>query len=255
MSGPAPSSPVKSALRTLDILELLAEQPRPLTAQEISVTLGIPVSSLSYLLATLVERAYLERTRRHYRLGPAIDRFRRGDGESGLAERVAPIVRAITRDLNETAAFFVLHDFEIEAVAREIGEQTLRYTFEIGQRAPLHAFAAGKALLATMSPDQLDRYFAKVERKAFTPRTLHEEKALREMIDLVRREGIARTREEHTPGIAGIGRAAIVDGKALGAFSIAMPLARFDRSMEQRAVRLLNRAVNILQGDRGRVPT
>ena len=250
MTSLGPSSPVKSALRTLDILELLAEQPRPLSAQEISVTLGIPVSSLSYLLSTLVDRGYLERTRRHYSLGPSIDRFRRDDAEPSLGDRAAPIVRAITRELNETAAFFVLRGFEIEAVAREIGEQALRYTFEVGQRAPLHAFAAGKALLATMSEAELDRYFATVERTAFTPGTIREETALRQSLETIRQEGIARTREEHTPGIAGIGRAAIVDGKALGAFSIAMPLARLDRATEQRAIKLLNQAVGILEGGR-----
>lgn len=252
MSGQTPSAPVKSALRTLDILELLAEPSRALTAQEISVTLGIPVSSLSYLLSTLVERGYLERSRRHYTLGPAIQRFVRRDGAPSLAERVSPILRAITRELNETAAFFVLRDFEIEAVACEIGEQALRYSFEVGQRAPLHAFSAGKALLATMPPSQLDHYFRTVERKAFTARTVHAEGDLRKLLDGVRRDGIARTREEHTPGIAGIARAAIVDGEPLGAFSIAMPLARFDAAMERRAIRLLDRSVGLLQGDRSR---
>src|SRR5688572_15495176 len=75
MATLSPSTPVKSALRTLDILELLAQQARPMTAQEIAVTLGIPVSSLSYLLSTLVERGYLDRARREYRLGPAVARL------------------------------------------------------------------------------------------------------------------------------------------------------------------------------------
>ena len=55
------SSQVKSATRTLDIIEYVAAHSRPLVAQEIAVALGIPVSSLSYLLATLVERGYLAR--------------------------------------------------------------------------------------------------------------------------------------------------------------------------------------------------
>ena len=35
MASLSPTAPVKSALRTLDILELVAQQTRPLTAQEI----------------------------------------------------------------------------------------------------------------------------------------------------------------------------------------------------------------------------
>ena len=50
------SSQVKSATRTLDIIEYIVAHDRPLVAQEIAVALGIPVSSLSYLLGTLVDR-------------------------------------------------------------------------------------------------------------------------------------------------------------------------------------------------------
>jgi len=247
MPALAPSTPVKSALRTLDILELLAQQARAMTAQEIAMTLGIPVSSLSYLLSTLVDRGYLDRSKREYRLGPAIARLSRSGAGPSLAERVAPIVRALTRELNETAGFFVLRDYEIEAVAREIGLHALRYTIEIGQRAPLHAFAAGKALLATMTDKQLARYFRTVERRVFTPQTIHEEAPLRQEIEKIRRDGFARTFEEHTPGITGMARAVVVDGETLGAFSIAMPLARCDAAKEKEAMRLLNRAVGLLE--------
>ena len=65
-----PSSQVKSATRTLDIIEYVVAHPRPLVAQEIATALGIPVSSLSYLLATLVERNYLVREGRRYSPGP-----------------------------------------------------------------------------------------------------------------------------------------------------------------------------------------
>ena len=55
MTSQIASAPVKSAMRTLDILELAAGRSGPVTAHEIAITLGIPVSSLSYLLSTLVE--------------------------------------------------------------------------------------------------------------------------------------------------------------------------------------------------------
>ena len=47
------SASVKSATRTLDIIEYVVSRSRPLIAQEIAAALAIPVSSLSYLLATL----------------------------------------------------------------------------------------------------------------------------------------------------------------------------------------------------------
>jgi IclR family transcriptional regulator, acetate operon repressor len=244
--GPTPN--VKSAMRTLDILELLARQRRPMAAHEISATLGIPVSSLSYLLSTLAERDYLAREQRHYRLGPAVSRFHPGEAEPDLAERAAPIVKALTRELNETAGFFVPRGFEVEAVASEIGQQALRYSLDVGRFAPMHAFAAGKALLAALPEKTLKLYFKTVEREAFTPSTLTGEAELRRALDDIRRTGIARTRDEHTPGIAGTARAALIDGKAVGAFSVAIPVSRLTPQTERRIENLLARAVSLLAG-------
>src|SRR6188508_2751705 len=71
----AVSSQVKSATRTLDIIEYVVAHDRPLVAQEIAIALGIPVSSLSYLLGTLVERGYLARDGRRYSAGPGLQRL------------------------------------------------------------------------------------------------------------------------------------------------------------------------------------
>src|SRR5437764_2390224 len=89
------ASQVKSATRTLDIIEYVVAHGRPLVAQEIAVALGIPVSSLSYLLATLVERGYLVRDGRRYSGGPGLERLHARRGGPSLAERAAPLVRSI----------------------------------------------------------------------------------------------------------------------------------------------------------------
>jgi len=243
---------VKSAMRTLDILEFLSAQGRPMAAHELATALAIPISSLSYLLATLLERGYLARSGRLYAPGPALARLQPGAALPSLAERVAPIVRSLRKQLNETAGFFVGHADSVEALVSEIGMHALRYTIDVGQRAPLHAFSSGKALLATWSDAELDRYLAETKREAFTPNTIVGAAPLRAEIEEIRRTGIARTREEHTPGIMGVGRAAIVGGVALGAFSIAMPLARFSPDVEKKAIDLLVRATDLLsQGGEG----
>lgn len=243
----AEASPtVKSAMRTLDILEFVVRQSRPLAAHEIAAALAIPVSSLAYLLSTLCERGYLERSGRSYSPGPGLARLHPLSAEPTLAERVAPLVRTIRIQLNETAGFFIRRGFEIETLASETGLHALRYTLEIGQRAPLHSFAAGKALLATMSEVELDDYLRAVPRLAFTAYTLAEADALRAEIAAIRTSGIARTQEEHAPGIIGIGRAAISGGGALGAFSVAIPIARFNEDVEARAIKLLCRSAELL---------
>ena len=142
------SSQVKSATRTLDIIEYVAAHSRPLVAQEIAVALGIPVSSLSYLLATLVERGYLAREGRRYSAGPGLERLQAKSGRPSLAERVAPLVRTIRVQLNETTSFWIRSGWDVEAIVTEAGEQALRYSVAAGQRL----FRIVKIALSRVSP-------------------------------------------------------------------------------------------------------
>jgi IclR family acetate operon transcriptional repressor len=236
-------------MRTLDILELVAGQGRSMAAHEIATALAIPVSSLAYLLTTLVERHYLTRTDRRYAPGPALHRLAPSENGPSLIERATPLVRSLRVQLNETASFFVRRGFEIEAVVTETGVHALRYSLEIGQRAPLHSFSAGKAILATFDEPAFEAYLATAPRKRLTANTLVDADALRAEIAVVRQTGIARNREEHTLGIVGIGCAVLGDGLAIGALSLAIPAARFNPTVEARAIALLTRSAALLAHD------
>jgi len=246
-SSPLQSSQVKSATRTLDIIEYVVAHDRPLVAHEIAVALGIPVSSLSYLLATLVERGYLAREGRRYSAGPGLERLQARSGGLALAERAAPLVRALRVQLNETASFFIRSEWDVEVIVTETGEHSLRYSLETGQRLPMHALASGKALLAALPDDELDRYFAESVRERFTPATITTEKALRAEIERIRRTGIATIEEEYSLGIRGIGRVVTIGGEAVGALSVAIPSARWTDIVRERAAELLSRTAEMLE--------
>jgi IclR family acetate operon transcriptional repressor len=247
VNAPAASNPVKSALRTLDVIEFVVAHRQGAVAQEIAAALGIPVSSLSYLLATLTDREYLSREGRRYLPGPGLERLRAPAETLSLADRAAPLVRALKGELNETASFMVREGWETEALVTEAGDHALRYAVEPGMRRPMHALASGKVLLATLSPDQLDRYFAESSRGKLTDRTRAAEADLRADLDEIRRTGFCIAREEATPGIVGTGIAVVRDGAALGSFSVAIPVVRFDSALEARTMAALRRAADALR--------
>ena len=242
METKAESSSVKSATRTLDILEYVVSAGRPVSAAEIALSLAIPVSSLSYLLGTLVERGYLLRNGRLHSPGPALARLNPAPEGPPLKDRVYPIIRSVSRQLNETVSFFVRHGFEMEAIAGEVAPQALRYTIEVGRLVPLHAFAAGKAILAALDEGELAAYLASADRAAFTPQTRTAEADLRRELAEIARTGIARTAEEFTPGIIGIGHAVRTSEGLIGAISVAIPVARATPELEARAGNLLTQA-------------
>ena len=241
------SSQVKSATRTLDIIEYIVAHDRPLVAQEIAVALGIPVSSLSYLLGTLVDRGYLAREGRRYSAGPGLERLQARTHGFTLAERAAPLVRALRVQLNETASFWVRSEWTVEAIVTESSEQALRYSVSAGERLPMHALASGKALLAALPDEELDRYFAEAERARFTPSTVTGEKALRRELAEVRKRGYALTDEEYSLGIRGIGRVVTIGGEPVGSLSLGIPKARFDEALLRRATDLLARTAALLE--------
>jgi len=246
-SNPAQSSQVKSATRTLDIIEYVVAHPRPLVAQEIATALGIPVSSLSYLLATLVDRNYLVREGRRYSPGPGLQKLQMHAEAYTLADRAAPLVRTLRVQLNETTSFFVREGWEVEALVTESSEQALRYAVPTGNRLPVHALASGKALLAKLSDAELDRYFAETDRIRFTPQTVTAEKALRKEIAQIRQTGFSFTDEEFSLGIIGIGRAVTMGGEPVGALSVAIPTVRCDEATRARIMDLLERTAALLE--------
>lgn len=245
-AAPSPTT-VKSAMRTLDIIEFVVAHAQGVVAQDIAGALAIPVSSLSYLLATLVERDYLRREGRRYLPGPGLERLRAPVGEVPLAERVAPIVRALRSELNETSSFLLRRGWEAEALVTEASDHALRYAIDPGARRPLHAFAAGKAMLSMLDEDELAHYFAKAEREQLTPHTRTSEADLRADIARIQAEGVCVAREEATAGISGVAVPVWIDGKPAGAFSVAVPVVRFDAALEARTKALLLRSAEALR--------
>jgi IclR family acetate operon transcriptional repressor len=252
MNGSTPST-VKSAMRTIDIIEYVVARPTGVVAQEIAAGLAIPVSSLSYLLATLVERDYLARDGRRYLPGGALERLASPRIGLSLADKVRPLVKSLRLQLNETASFFVRDGWQLEAIVTETAEQSLRYSISVGTRSPIHCLAAGKALLAALPDAELDGYFTQAALPAFTPSSITDTERLRAELAEVRATGIGRTREEYTPGICGLGMAVIAGGVAIGAFAVAIPMPRFSAELEARAIARLAQAVALFTAAEGPV--
>ena len=246
MSASLPAPPVKSALRTLDVIEFVVAHRQGVVAQEIAGALGIPVSSLSYLLTTLADRGYLVREGRRYLPGPGLDRLRVAPEALPLPDRVAPLVRALKGELNETAAFMVQRGWEVESLVTEASDQALRYAVDPGTRRPLHALAAGKVILAAMDQAERARYFAETTRAVFTAHTRTSEADLLADIARITAEGMAVAREEATVGIVGNAVPARIDGRFVGVFSVAVPAVRFDAALEARVRQALLRAAGAL---------
>jgi DNA-binding IclR family transcriptional regulator len=227
-------APVKSADRTFDILEYVADAAEPPSFSQLLAGLGIPRSSLFHLLRNLLVRGYLEQD-------ADTERYRLGDRVRTLAERlkapplstlVLPSLRQLSGELNETSGFYVPAGDTVEAIASATSGQALAYTMKVGERAPLYAVSGGKIALAHLPPEELAAYFKRVSFDAITPKTLRSRQRLRNEVAAAQRDGFAYSREEFTPGIVGIAVAVAHEERFFGALNLAVPTARFTTERE-----------------------
>ncbi len=250
MDPTEPRTAVKSADRVLDLFELLARWARPLSHTELADHLGIPKSSLTQLLQTLVARGYLAFApgTRNYQLGPSLMALARQQSATrDLVALAKPILEDLTGVCRESSALNVLRGNESVVVATVLGPQRLVSHMREGDAAPLYATSGGKALLAFMPAGMQDEYLAQVRFQRFLPATLNSVTDVRKEIAAVRERGVAFVREEFTEGISGVAvpirhPGSFVDAPPLASLNVALPTVRFSASVRDAIVAELERA-------------
>lgn len=248
---PAELGSVKSAMRVLDLFEYLRRWNAAQTHTQIAAQLGIPKSSLTQLLKTLVNRGYLEYDPigKGYFLGPAVVALGQRSAETrDLVEVAENVLAEIARTTSETCALNVLKGDHSEVMATANGTHRLHYSMRVGDMAPLYATSGGKALLAYLPDEMRQDYLSRVHFEAITPRTIGSVAALDNEIAEIRRGGVAFVTEEFTPGIAGMALPILSrSGFPLAAINIALPVARYDAELKQRCLTALETAVKLIR--------
>ncbi|GGD69531.1 IclR family transcriptional regulator [Microbacterium murale] len=245
----APTS-VKSALRTVELLELLASSPRPMSLAEVHRELPYPKSSLLVLLRTLVGRGWLQ-------FEPGAGRYSIGlrallAGSSYLerdlvAQFSGPLLRRLGEELDETVHVARLDGSDVIYLASRESTHHLRSTSRVGRRLPANACSLGKALLSARSDDVVDALLPK-ELESRTPHTLADRPSLFADLAKTRERGWAREIGENTPGLACVAVAIPHGGSAVDAISCSIPIEKFDPEVEARVVSALRATAAELSG-------
>lgn len=240
------SGDVKSALRVIDVLDLLGRRHGERTHNQIAEELNIPKSSLTQILQTLVRHEYLsfDAQTRAYALGPAIDTLSAGARTTkDLVSVSAPVLQWLTEQTSESSALNFMASDELEVVATQMSPQRVLAHMRLGDRAPLHATSGGQVLLAFLSKDQQDAYLERVRFEKFARNTLMSVGEVREKLALIRDKGFAVVNEEFTPDVAGISRP-IFDAHdfPIASIGITVPVSRFNETFMNEANAKVERA-------------
>jgi IclR family acetate operon transcriptional repressor len=103
----------------------------------------------------------------------------------------------------------------------------------VGNRTPLHATGAGKALLANLPATRRDALLERLDLRGYTARTIVDRATLRRTLDEVREKGYAVDDEEYDEGVRCVAVAVLVrenpTGGPVAALSISAPASRLTR--------------------------
>lgn len=155
------SASVPAAVRTLEIFEAFALAKRPLSLSEIAKLANLPLSSCHSLLRTLEAKGYLYflEDREAYPTRRMLDLVTEVGQHDPIATRLAPALRALREVTQETVVLGVLQGDSVTYLLTLDGPRMVRLaTHTVGYHRPAHLSAIGRAILAQMSPEELNAW-------------------------------------------------------------------------------------------------
>ncbi len=237
------ATPVKSALRVLELLEFFAEWRRPASVKEIAQSLGFPQSSTSVLLKSLRESGYFDHDPRTGMYAPNV-RLSLATGwiEEQLYSEQS-LLRMMERVLAETGHTVMIGTRQgVHVRYLHVLQATRAGSFQSksGLLRPLFRSATGKMLLTTLP----EREIARLLRLA---NAQEKDSSLQVDIDLAlteRRqallEGYAISQGTSVPGAAAM--AVLLPGSDPMTLSLGGPIAEINRE-KNSLLEALRRAI------------
>lgn len=155
----APSYPISSVDNALRLLQLFSRR-EPVRVSDAARELGVADSTAHRLMQMLRYHDYVRQDNRSkaYLPGPELVRI-------GLAVVASSDLRSVARtwierlvsEIEETVHLVELQGADVVFLDSVETQRSLRIGARTGQRLPAHVTAAGKVLLAALSPAEIDR--------------------------------------------------------------------------------------------------
>ncbi len=238
---PVGTGPVKSALRTVELLEYFAGHRGLHSLAELQHRLGYPKSSLYMLLRTLTDLGWVETDSTGTLYGIGLRALLVGtsyiDGDHIVAA-ARDTLDWLAGSTTETAHLARLDGTDVVYLSTRESQHYLRPMSRVGRRLPAHTTSLGKALLAERTEEEV-RAILPADLAALTPHTLVDHDALAEDLARTRERGYAVDHEENVLGVRCFGVALRYQRPARDAVSCSVPVARLTPGRDQQIVTAL----------------
>jgi len=238
-----PDNPIKTVIKTMEVLNRFAFVKQQWGPRELSKELRISKSSAQRILSTLCEQEYLTLTEtkgkyaisyKLWRICAAVER------NHEFKKVVEKILVEYVKALNETMYLFTYSEnhviFEVEVKC----SHELRYHLELGTPQSLYVGAASKLAMA---------YFPKNKSNKLIQKVLKENKltsnALISKINVTKEKGYSITKSERVRGVVGIAAPIFDENRNLwGGALLTIPEVRYNNKKENAMGKLVIECAN-----------
>jgi IclR family transcriptional regulator, acetate operon repressor len=229
---------VQSLERAFGLIESIADHGGRMGLSQLAAESRLPLPTIHRLVRTLVELGYLRQDlTRQYVLAPKLIRL--GDTSSRmLATWARPHLERIVNELGESANLAMLDGDQVVYVAHAQSRHSVRMFTEVGSRVMPHCTAVGKAILATMPPEEVRALLKRTGMPKQTETTFTEPGDFMRHLASAAEQGYATDEGEQEIGVRCIA-VAVPNVRSRLAISISGPASRMSSATILQAVPVL----------------
>jgi DNA-binding IclR family transcriptional regulator len=209
----AATTPAPAAYRAVQVLDALAARKAAATITELATSIPLAKSSVANLLVTLEAAGMVRRSQYGWMLAyKALELGQSVLASTDLVAEFRRVVATMTYLRADTTLLAVLDGLDVLYLARHDGQQQVRLASDIGRRLPAVVTSLGKAMLASLPDDELERRLATLPSLPRPTRRSHRTvDDLRRDLLAVRERGYAIDDEQNTIGVTCFGVALSTD--------------------------------------------
>lgn len=184
---------VPALIRGCRILDTIMASDQPLTVSDLARQLALPKSTVHGLCTTLVDLGLLlRRNGNSFRIGPHVMRWASAFlAQTDLTAEFSALWDNLSVLTDETITLSVLDGREVVYIACRNSASPLGITFRIGMRLPAIFTATGKAILSSMTDQEVRAILAGPWPEPLTPRSVASIDGLLRELEECRRRGFS----------------------------------------------------------------
>lgn len=231
--------------RSAAILRALESQKAGMSLGQIAKLVDLPRSTVQRIVNALEaeQLVSVDQAGGGVRLGVALTRLA-ASVYTDVRTVARPHVEELARRVGETVDLAVLRGDAVVFVDQVTSDRQLRVVSAVGAAFPLHCTANGKALLAWMTDQEIERLVG-VSPRRYTSATRTSLAEVLADVAGARERGYALDREEHSEGISALGVAIRASDAVPYALSVPTPTSRFESQVEVIRREVLKAKANI----------